>query len=100
MIDDIAASDEFCLMSPISYAGKSRKSENARFMYALAIDLDGVETIDNFQRLIEQYERGEEYVSHNVYWGLPTPTYLVSSGTGIHIYYVFKEPVPLFKNIV
>lgn len=100
MIDDMAASDEFCLMSPISYAGKSRKSENARFMYALAIDLDGVETIDNFQRLIEQYERGEEYVSHNVYWGLPTPTYLVSSGTGIHIYYVFKEPVPLFKNIV
>lgn len=100
VIDDLTLSDEFCLMSPISYAGRSRKSENARFLYALAIDLDGVETIDNFQTLIEQYERGDEFISHNVYWGLPTPTYLISSGTGIHIYYVFKEPVPLFKNIV
>lgn len=42
-ISDMAASDDFCIMSPISYAGKSRKSSNARFMYALAIDLDGIE---------------------------------------------------------
>lgn len=33
-------------------------------------------------------------------WGLPKPTYLVSSGTGIHIYYVFQKPIPLFRNIV
>ena len=32
-ITDMAASDDFCLMSPISYVGKSRKSSNARFMY-------------------------------------------------------------------
>ena len=44
-IDDMAGSNDFCLMSPISYAGKSRKSENARFLYALAIDLDGVKNI-------------------------------------------------------
>lgn len=100
VIDEMAASNEFCLMSPISYAGKSRKSENARFLYALAIDLDGVKTLANFQTLINQYEKGDYFADHHVYYGLPTPTYLISSGTGIHIYYVFKEPVPMFKNIV
>lgn len=99
-INEMAASNEFCLMSPISYAGKSRKSENARFLYALAIDLDGVKTLANFQTLINQYEKGDYFADHHVYYGLPTPTYLISSGTGIHIYYVFKEPVPMFKNII
>ena len=56
-IEDMAATDDFCLMSPISYVGKSRKSENARFMYALAIDLDGVETLKQWQFFMEQVER-------------------------------------------
>lgn len=100
VIDELTATDDFCLMSPISYAGKSRKSENARFLYALAIDLDGIETITNLEVLMDQYERGESFVEAHVYWGLPTPTYIVSSGTGIHIYYVFEKPIPLFRNIV
>lgn len=99
-INEMAASNEFCLMSPISYAGKSRKSENARFLYAITIDLDGIETLENLQVLMNQYEKGDYFADNHVYWGLPTPTYLVSSGTGIHIYYVFNTPVPLFKNIV
>ena len=99
-IEEMVASDDFCLMSPISYAGKSRKSENARLMYALAIDLDGVKTLNNFQNLIDQFARADEFIAHKAYFGLPTPTYLISSGTGIHIYYVFREPIPLFKNVV
>lgn len=99
-INDMVASDGFCLMSPISYAGKTRKSENARFLYAIAIDLDGVETKTNIDVLRSQYERGEYFAENKVYFGLPVPSYLVSSGTGIHIYYVFKKPIPLFKNIV
>lgn len=98
MIREMAATDDFCLMSPISYIGKSRKSENARLMYAMAIDLDGVETEDQWEFLKTQIERGHEMLSF--VWGLPKPTYLVSSGTGIHIYYVFEKPVPLFRNIV
>lgn len=97
-IDDMAESDDFCLMSPISYAGKSRKSENARFMYALAIDLDGIETIKQWDFFMEQIERGHEMLAF--VWGIPRPTYLVSSGSGVHIYYVFEKPVPLFRNIV
>ena len=97
-IEIMAETDDFCLMSPISYAGKSRKSENARFMYALAIDLDGLDTLNQWQFFMEQIERGHEMLSF--VWGLPRPTYLVASGTGIHIYYVFEKPVPMFRNIV
>lgn len=100
VINELAASDDFCLMSPISYCGKSRKSDNARFLYAIAIDLDGIETIENLQTLISQFEKGDFYADNNVYFGLPVPTYLVSSGTGIHIYYIFEKPIPLFRNIV
>ena len=38
-IEKLTESDNFCLMSPISYAGKERTAERARFIYAVAIDL-------------------------------------------------------------
>jgi hypothetical protein len=98
VIRSLCASDEFCIMSPISYAGKARTSVNARFLYALAIDLDGVATLENWDFLLEQFEMGLKW--HYFIWGLPTPTYLVSSGTGLHLYYVFEKPIPLFKNVV
>lgn len=97
-IKDLCNSNDFCLMSPISYAGKARTSVNARFLYALAIDLDGVSTLKNWDFLLEQFEMGLKW--HYFIWGLPTPTYLVSSGTGLHLYYVFEKPIPLFKNVV
>ena len=28
------------------------------------------------------------------------PTYIVSSGTGLHLYYVFEKPIMLFQNVV
>lgn len=97
-IADMAASDDFCLMSPIGYVGKSRKSSNARFMYAMAIDLDGLENLEQWQFFMQQIDRGHEMLQF--VWGLPRPTYLVASGTGLHLYYVFEKPIPMFKNIV
>lgn len=97
-IEDMALTDDFCLMSPISYAGKSRKSENARFLYALVIDLDGMETLKQWNFFMQQVEYGHKMLSF--VWGLPRPTYLISSGTGLHIYYVFEKPIPLFHNVV
>ena len=60
------------LWSPISYAGKSRKSEFARFLYAMAIDLDGVDTLDEWNFLMTQIDKGHEMLSF--VWGLPRPT--------------------------
>ena len=95
-IDEIVERDNFCLMSPISYIGKERKSDNARVLYALTIDLDGliVKNGDDpfgLRTLFHQIENIER---------IPMPTYIVSSGTGVHLYYVFEKPIMLFPNVV
>lgn len=90
-IEQLLESDNFIIISPISYIGVNRKSENARFIYALAIDLDGIEEKQNIIDLFQQIEVAEY---------LPRPTYIVSSGTGIHLYYQFEQPIPCFENIV
>ncbi|MGM8251695.1 hypothetical protein ACSXCO_15005 (plasmid) [Clostridium perfringens] len=95
-INEMVSRDNFCLMSPISYIGKERNSDNARVLYSLAIDLDGV-IIKNgddpfgLRTLIHQIENINR---------IPMPTYIVSSGTGLHLYYVFEKPIMLFKNVV
>lgn len=99
-IEKLTKTDDFCIMSPISYAGKSRKSENARFLYAMAIDLDGLKEEDykgypiGIQTLFHQFD------GHGPSNYLPKPTMIVMSGSGLHLYYVFEKPIPLFKNVV
>ena len=100
IIDLLCASNDFCLMSPISYAGKSRKSINARYLFAMAIDLDGLKEQDcagvplGISTLFYQFD-GNGPSNY-----LPKPTYIVASGSGLHLYYVFDEPVPLYRNFV
>lgn len=91
VLDQLLQSENFIIISPISYVGKSRSSENARMMYALAIDLDGVNREINMIDLFHQIYKIEH---------LPKPTYTVISGSGLHLYYVFEQPIPLFKNVV
>ena len=97
-LDEVVSRDNFCIMSPISYIGKSRQAKNARYLYAMAIDLDGVTSKKRFNFLMQQIENGDQMMGF--VWGLPRPTYIVSSGTGLHLYYVFEERIPLFQNIV
>lgn len=89
-IKALLQSENFIIISPISYIGKSRQSQNARYIYAMAIDLDGVTEQHNLDDLLHQIEVGY----------LPKPTFLVWSGTGLHLYFQFVEPLPCFKNIV
>lgn len=90
-LPELLESENFIIVSPISYAGKERSSKNARFIHALAIDLDGIETPQNLTDLFHQINKVEY---------LPRPTYCVCSGNGLHLYYQFERPVPCFKNIV
>lgn len=94
-IDEVLQRGNFCLMPPLSYAGKVRKSENARFLYAIAVDIDEIiyegEKPQGIYNMFSQIERAEF---------LPRPTMIVSSGTGLHLYYVFEQAIPLFPNIV
>lgn len=88
-LQQLLESDNFIIISPISYAGKSRIAANARYIFAIAIDLDGITKQEHLQDLFHQFK-------HEV---LPTPTYIVSSGSGIHLYYHLEQPIPCFDNI-
>ena len=48
VFDDLSVIDEvkgaeFAVMSPVAYSGRNRTAANARWLYGIAIDLDGVE---------------------------------------------------------
>ena len=91
LYDLIEKSENFCMISPISYAGKNRTIENARYLYALCIEVDYIEPKHGIDELVYSWERD--------YRPIPKPTYIVCSGTGLHIYYVFERPIPLWKNV-
>lgn len=91
-LDEVCSRDNFCLMSPISYAGKTRDSSMARELYALAFDLDGIQTRIKDKK---EWPYGLANFFHQVdnMKILPRPTYVVSSGTGLHLYYVLEQSI-------
>lgn len=91
LYDLIDRSENFCLISPISYAGRRRTNDNARYMYALCIEVDNIQERSGLKELIYSWERKIQPV--------PKPTYIVCSGTGLHLYYVFERPVPMWENV-
>ena len=96
IIDDVLKSGNFCLTAPISYAGKERGADNARFLYAIAVDVDDIIVKEDGtpQGLIDLWNAHIQRVER-----IPKPTMIVSSGAGLHLYYVFEKAVPLFPNI-
>ena len=102
MYDDLAAVQEavktenFCIISPLSYAGKERTAANARMMYAITVDLDNIRTDGDKPIGLLNLWNGHITRAERI----PKPTAIVSSGTGLHLYYILDRPIPLFKNIV
>lgn len=96
-IDKVIWGDNFCVLAPISYIGKSRKSENARIMYGLVVEVDNLKVGVNGEQigLKNLICRWEEII----HW-IPKPTYVVASGNGLHLYYLFEKGIPLFPNVV
>lgn len=91
-LDELLFKKNFIILSPISYIGKSRSSSNARYLHALAIDVDGISTEKQLKDLLYQLDgNGKSDL-------VPRPTYIVNSGNGLHYYYVFEKPIPLFEN--
>lgn len=93
-IKDLLNSDNFIIISPISYIGKSRRTANARVMYAFAIEIDDIRVGVNgrakgYHDLI--YQMKKEL--------LPMCNYIVASGNGLHLYYLFDKPLVLYPNV-
>lgn len=97
ILDELAGTDDFCIMSPVSYAGKSAKQTNARWLYAVTVDLD--EPISEIGRHGTPIGINEFFFEERN-GVLPLPTYIVSSGTGLHIYYMLERPIPLYRHVI
>lgn len=80
---------DFSILNGITYFGRRNVQDHASKMYAMIFDLDGVTdyTLNNFF---------SGAFNAQVY---PIPNYVVLSGHGVHLYYVFEYGVPLFPNI-
>lgn len=80
---------KFAIMSPITYVGRNNTQENARYLYALAFDLDGV-SMRCHHKMFDLVEKGI----------MPMPNIIVNSGHGYHLYYLLENPVALYPVIV
>lgn len=76
---------DFAIISGLSYFGKKNMSAAANKCHALIFDLDEVSD-NNLNTLLHGMNKG-------IY---PKASYIVESGHGIHLYYVFAEPVALY----
>ena len=74
--------------SPVAFSGKNRTYDNAYHLWGFVIDLDGV-GIGELEDLLHQ-------IDNDV---IPRPTYLVNSGHGLHVYFCFEEPVPMYPYL-
>lgn len=81
------------LCSGLAFRGRSNKMTAAQRMYAMIFDLDKV-GYNNIRTLFLRVNRPPEALL-----SMPQPTYIVASGSGLHVYYVFTEPVDLYPNI-
>lgn len=98
-IDELIHCDNFCVTSPISYIGKTRESKNARVMFALVCEIDYLLVTKRADGSFEQ--TGILQLERDWTIGrIPKPTYLVASGNGVHLYYLFDKPVYLYKNVI
>jgi len=79
---------EFAIISPVGYCGRNRTAKNARWLYGIAIDLDGVE----MAQLRDVFYQMKNEI-------LPQCTYCINSGHGLHLYYLFEKPVPLYRHL-
>lgn len=81
---------DFSILNAITYFGRKNVQAHASKMYAIIFDLDGVtdETLGNFLKSC--------FSDYTIY---PLPNYIILSGHGIHLYYLFENAVSLYPNI-
>lgn len=90
---DFVECNPLTLCSGLVYRRRANKLTNAQRMNALIFDLDGV-GLAELRNLFLRFGGDPQRVRR-----LPMPTYIVLSGTGLHIYYIFQKPIDLYPNI-
>lgn len=90
---DCVEQNPMTLCSGLSYRGRANTLNAAQRMHALIFDLDGV-GINELENLFYRMDFQNKTIR-----SLPWPTFIVSSGDGLHVYYVFEDPIDLYPNI-
>lgn len=80
---------DFCILNGLSYFGRKNVQEHASKMFAMIFDLDGVT-----DKTLNAFLNGAYEVD-----AYPIPNYIILSGHGVHLYYLFEDPIPLFPNL-
>jgi hypothetical protein len=78
---------KFAIMPPVTFVGNTNSYKNARFLYAFAIDLDGV-GVTEIEYLLTGMNSGF----------LPKANIIVNSGHGLHLYYLLERPIEMFAT--
>ena len=99
-LSEVMNTNNFCLMSPLAYAGKTREAKNARIAFGIAIDLDRIRVRDGYAVGLENFFHQTRNDPGANIGSQPLPTFVVSSGTGCHLYYLFEKPICLFEETV
>ena len=81
------------LCSGLTYRGRTNHLAKAQQMNALIFDLDSV-TPTQMNVLFKRFDENPEWIRT-----LPRPTYVVMSGTGLHLYYFLDKSIDLYPNI-
>lgn len=76
------------ICSPVGYSGRRPTNKGAYKAFALTLDLDGVGVVQHRDAIHQMCVSGFS----------PRPTYIISSGNGLHIYYLFDHPVALYPQ--
>lgn len=87
---EMCENNHFALCGLCSYSGRRKLARYAYRLHGFVVDLDGVGA--------KQLEALWYYFT--VSKVMPVPTYIVNSGNGLHVYYIFEEPVPLYPIMI
>lgn len=89
VLEEVQQADDFSLLNGITYFGRRNVQAHASKMFAMIFDLDGV-TDSTLNNLLSGAIVGHAY---------PVPNYVILSGHGVHLYFIFEEPVSLYPYI-
>ena len=86
ILKEMQAADDFAIVNGITYFGRKNVQTHASKMFAMIFDIDGV-TDKTLNAFLSGAIVAEAY---------PIPNYIVLSGNGIHLYYIFDKPISLY----
>ena len=85
-LKELQKASQFAILNGLTYFGNRNVQEHASKMFAMIFDMDGV-TDKTLNAFLSGAIKVDAY---------PIPNYVALSGHGVHLYYLFEEPISLY----